>query len=103
MRYRTERLMQIQIGTWSLVLGQASVNSRWVNNTIPRPPRSLGSARALLNKAGSPEMGALVGPPAMLTRQAAAAGEPTPNLICPYRKGPLSWKTFWNKRRKNRC
>jgi hypothetical protein len=26
-----------------------------------------------------------------------------PNLICPYRKGPLSWKTFCNEGRKNRC
>ena len=90
MRYLTQR-------------GQASVNSRWVNNTIPRPPRPLGPARSLLNEASSPEMGALVGPPAMLTREAGAAGEPTPNLICRYRKGPLSLKTFWNKRRKNRC
>jgi hypothetical protein len=44
-RLRARRLAAcgyLQIGTRSLALGQASVNSRWVNNTIPRPPRSLG-------------------------------------------------------------
>jgi hypothetical protein len=54
-------------------------NPRWVNNTIPRPPRSLGRARSLLKEAGSPKMVTLVGPPAMPTGEAAAAaaaGEP---------------------------
>jgi hypothetical protein len=55
--------------------GPARVNLRWVHNTIPLPPRLLGRAPALLKEACSHEMV----------------------------KGPLLWKSFGNKRRKNRC
>jgi hypothetical protein len=59
-----------------LALGQERVNPRWVNNTIPRPAL-IGPHAFASEQACSPGMVTLVGPPAMLTREAAAAaGEP---------------------------
>jgi hypothetical protein len=64
-KLRARRLAACAHNTnWDLepALGQARVNPRWGNNTIPRPPRPLGRAPSLLKEACSPEMVTLVGP-----------------------------------------
>jgi hypothetical protein len=75
-RLRARRLAASAHNTnWDVepALGQARVNPRWVNNTIPLAPRPLGRAPSLLKEACSPGMVTLVGPPAMPTGMAAAA------------------------------